>query len=96
MLHLYLGAALESGEACATLLRRALSTFRLPYLTITPTFSVCPTHGYLSGEHPACPDCGEPTELWTRVMGYFRPVSSFNTGKKGEFRERVYFDPTRA
>ncbi|HHU67070.1 ribonucleoside triphosphate reductase [Corynebacterium sp.] len=96
VLHLYMGAALESGEACATLLRRALSTFRLPYLTITPTFSVCPTHGYLSGEHPACPDCGEPTELWTRVMGYFRPVSSFNTGKKGEFRERVYFDPTRA
>ena len=86
-----MGAALESGEACATLLRRALSTFRLPYLTITPTFSVCPTHGYLSGEPPACPDGGEPTDLWTRVMGYFRPVSSFNTGKKGEFRERVHF-----
>jgi len=92
VLHLYMGAALESGEACATLLRRALSTFRLPYLTITPTFSVCPTHGYLSGEHPTCPDCGGGTEVWTRVMGYFRPVSSFNTGKKGEFRERVHFD----
>ncbi|NLA55517.1 MAG: ribonucleoside triphosphate reductase [Corynebacterium humireducens] len=92
VLHLYMGAALESGEACATLLRRALSTFRLPYLTVTPTFSVCPTHGYLSGEHPTCPDCGGGTEVWTRVMGYFRPVSSFNTGKKGEFRERVHFD----
>ena len=86
-----MGAAMSSGEACATLVRRALTNFRLPYITITPTFSICPTHGYISGEHPQCPDCGETTEVWTRVMGYFRPVSSFNTGKKGEFHEREYF-----
>ncbi|MDK6565282.1 ribonucleoside triphosphate reductase [Corynebacterium pyruviciproducens] len=91
VLHLYMGAAMSSGEACATLVRRALTNFRLPYITITPTFSICPTHGYISGEHPQCSDCGETTEVWTRVMGYFRPVSSFNTGKKGEFHEREYF-----
>lgn len=91
VLHLYMGAEMSSGEACSTLVRRALETFRLPYITITPTFSICPNHGYLSGEHPTCEHCGETTEMWTRVMGYFRPVSSFNTGKKGEFRERMYF-----
>ena len=95
VLHLYMGAAMSSGEACATLVRRALENFRLPYITITPTFSICADHGYLSGEHPACPHCGGQTEMWTRVMGYFRPVASFNTGKKGEFHERLYFDETR-
>ncbi|MDK8791831.1 ribonucleoside triphosphate reductase [Corynebacterium sp. MSK039] len=91
VLHLYMGAAMSSGEACATLVRRALESFELPYLTVTPTFSVCPQHGYLSGEHPQCPSCGADTEVWTRVMGYFRPTSSFNTGKRGEFSEREYF-----
>lgn len=91
VLHLYMGAAMSSGEACSSLVRRALTAFRLPYITITPTFSICPNHGYLSGEHPTCEQCGEQTEMWTRVMGYFRPVSSFNTGKKGEFHERTYF-----
>ncbi len=91
VLHLYMGAAMSSGEACSSLVRRALTAFRLPYITITPTFSICPNHGYLSGEHPTCEQCGEQTEMWTRVMGYFRPVSSFNTGKKGEFHERIYF-----
>ena len=91
VLHLYMGAAMNSGEACSSLVRRALTAFRLPYITITPTFSICPNHGYLSGEHPTCEQCGEQTEMWTRVMGYFRPVSSFNTGKKGEFHERTYF-----
>src|SRR5699024_8017953 len=71
--------------------RRALTRFRLPYLTITPTFSICPTHGYLSGEHLVCEQCGQGCEVWTRVMGYFRPVSSFNIGKKGEYAERTFF-----
>ncbi len=92
VLHLYMGAAMSDGQACAQLVRRALTQFRLPYITITPTFSICASHGYISGEHPACPHCGAETEMWTRVMGYFRPVQSFNTGKKGEFHERVYFD----
>lgn len=90
VLHLYMGAYLSSGQECAKLVRRALTHFRLPYLTVTPTYSICPTHGYLPGEVPVC-QCGADTEVWTRVMGYFRPVSSFNTGKKGEFNERVYF-----
>ena len=96
VLHLYMGAAMSNGDACATLVRRALTHYRLPYITITPTFSICPNHGYLSGDHPHCPRCCADTEVWTRVMGYFRPVASFNTGKKGEFHERTYFrEPSR-
>lgn len=91
VLHLYLGEAMESATACRDLVRRSLERFRLPYLTITPTFSICPRHGYRSGEHAACPDCGASCEVWTRVMGYFRPISGFNVGKKGEARERTYF-----
>ena len=91
VLHLYMGEAIDSGEACATLVRRSLENFRLPYVTVTPTFSVCAAHGYHSGELEACPTCGGEVEVWTRVMGYFRPVSSFNTGKKGEHHERLPF-----
>ena len=96
VLPLYMGAAMSNGDACAALVRRALTHYRLPYITITPTFSICPNHGYLSGDHPHCPRCCADTEVWTRVMGYFRPVASFNTGKKGEFHERTYFrEPSR-
>ncbi len=91
VLHLYLGAAMPSAAACRDLVRRSLERFRLPYITITPTFSICPRHGYRSGEHLACPDCGAECEVWTRVMGYFRPIASFNIGKKGEAAERMYF-----
>lgn len=91
VLHLYMSERLSSAEACRELVRRALSTFRLPYLTVTPTFSICTAHGYLAGEHPTCPTCGATCEVWTRVMGYHRPVSSFNVGKKGEHAERVPF-----
>jgi len=96
VLHLYMSERISTPEACRELVRRALSTFRLPYLTVTPTFSICPAHGYLAGEHPTCPTCeedGEVTtcEVWTRVMGYHRPVSSFNIGKQGEHAERVPF-----
>ena len=59
VLHLYMGERLSSGEACRELVRRALTRFRLPYITVTPTFSICPTHGYLAGEHPFCPRCDE-------------------------------------
>lgn len=93
VLHLYMGEAVSSPQACATLVRRALTNFRLPYVTITPTFSICPVHGYLSGAEETCPRCGEdqPCEVWTRVMGYFRPVQSFNIGKKSEYAERLTF-----
>ncbi|RHA37998.1 ribonucleoside triphosphate reductase [Cellulomonas rhizosphaerae] len=91
VLHLYMAERMSSPDACRALVRRALETFRLPYLTVTPTFSICPSHGYLAGEHTSCPTCGGECEVWTRVMGYHRPVSSFNVGKKGEHAERTPF-----
>lgn len=99
VLHLYVNERISSAAACKEIVRRSLENFRLPYITITPTFSVCPNHGYLTGEHHDCPRCAaenpgaEPVgcEVWTRVMGYFRPVSSFNIGKKGEYAERTMF-----
>ena len=91
VLHLYMNERISSGEVCAKLVKRALANFHLPYITITPTFSICPNHGYLAGEHFVCEKCGEACEVWTRVMGYFRPVQSFNIGKKGEYAERTCF-----
>lgn len=91
VLHLYMNERMSSGQACSRLVRRALTNFRLPYITITPTFSICPVHGYLAGEHFVCEKCAEECEVWTRVMGYFRPVQSFNIGKKGEYAERTCF-----
>lgn len=91
VLHLYMGEAMPTTESCRELVRRSLSRFRLPYITVTPTFSICPSHGYRSGHHETCPDCGATCEVWTRVMGYFRPIESFNIGKKGEAEERTYF-----
>ncbi|MDQ0374595.1 ribonucleoside triphosphate reductase [Cellulomonas humilata] len=91
VLHLYMAERLSTPDAARELVRRALSTFRLPYLTVTPTFSICPRHGYLAGEHATCPECNDECEVWTRVMGYHRPVSSFNIGKKGEHMERTPF-----
>ncbi len=104
VLHLYMPEQVSSVAACRNLVRRALTNFRLPYITITPTFSICPVHGYLAGEHHTCPKCAaarpqaapQECEVWTRVMGYFRPVSSFNIGKKGEYAERVMFTEEKA
>jgi len=95
VLHLYMTERVSSPEACKQLVRRALARFRLPYLTVTPTFSICPGHGYLHGEHEHCPRCAAACEVWTRVMGYHRPVSSFNKGKQGEFHERRFFAEAR-
>ncbi len=99
VLHLYMQEKISTADACKTMVKRALENFRLPYITITPTFSICPHHGYLDGEHKTCWKCAlerpqaEPAvcEVWTRVMGYHRPVSSFNIGKKGEHQERKMF-----
>lgn len=99
VLHLYMGERISDGEACKQMVKRSLAAFKVPYITITPTFSICPVHGYLDGENFTCPRCadenpGAPAqecEVWTRVMGYFRPVSSFNIGKKGEYAERTMF-----
>ncbi|WP_407641294.1 ribonucleoside triphosphate reductase [Actinomyces bovis] len=99
VLHLYMNEHVSSVQACKELVRRSLTAFRTPYITITPTFSICPTHGYLPGEHATCEKCATlhpdaapvECEVWTRVMGYFRPVQSFNIGKKGEYAERTMF-----
>ncbi len=91
VLHLYMSERISSGEACKRLVRKVIENYRLPYITITPVFSVCETHGYLSGEQATCPSCGKETLVWTRVMGYHRPVASFNLGKKGEHGERKHF-----
>ena len=104
VLHLYMNERISSAVACKELVRRSLTAFRTPYITITPTFSICPVHGYLVGEHLTCDKCAElhpeaepvECEVWTRVMGYFRPVRSFNIGKKGEYAERQMFTEVAA
>lgn len=104
VLHLYMGERMSSGQACKEMVRRSLTSFKVPYITITPTFSICPVHGYLAGEHFTCEKCAEAhpdreavaCEVWTRVMGYFRPVQSFNIGKKGEYAQRQMFSENAA
>jgi len=94
VLHLYMREKISTPEACRNLVKKVLSQFRLPYITVTPVFSICPEHGYLSGEHEHCPICGDESRkclVYTRVMGYHRPVESFNIGKKGEHKQRVHF-----
>ncbi len=88
VLHLYLGEEIKDTASAKSLLRKAFTRFKLPYLSITPTFSVCPNHGYMSGEHFICPQCGEDAEVWTRVVGYLRPVQNFNKGKVEEYARR--------
>lgn len=90
--HTFLGEAVSSSEGCKVLVRRIAENFRLPYYTITPTFSVCMDHGYLRGEHFTCPRCGKPAEVYSRVVGYFRPVRNWHVGKQEEFRERLEYD----
>jgi ribonucleoside-triphosphate reductase (formate) len=89
--HLYVGERIPSSAVCKRLVRKVLERFRIPYLTVTPTFSICPSHGYLVGEQKTCPQCGDACEVWTRVMGYHRPVAGFNVGKKAEYAERANF-----
>ncbi len=91
VLHLYMSEQLSSPEACKRFVKKVIENYQMPYITITPVFSVCDEHGYLKGEQPTCPHCGEKTKVWTRVMGYHRPVDSFNTGKQGEHAERQCF-----
>ncbi|MEM3536771.1 MAG: ribonucleoside triphosphate reductase [Candidatus Bathyarchaeia archaeon] len=90
--HIYLGERLYSWKAAAELIRKVAWNSRLPYFTLTPTFSVCPTHGYTSGEHKQCPICGATCEVYSRVVGYLRPVDQWNDGKQAEFAIRRTFD----
>ncbi|HPQ46156.1 MAG TPA: ribonucleoside triphosphate reductase [Clostridia bacterium] len=91
VLHLYMGESIEDIETCKSLIRTIFSRYKLPYISITPTFSICNDHGYIRGEHFECPECGAETEVWSRVTGYLRPVENYNEGKKEEYMERKKF-----
>ena len=90
--HIFLGERLNSWKSAAELIKKVAWSSRLPYFTLTPTFSVCPTHGYISGEHKQCPTCGANCEVYSRVVGYLRPVDQWNDGKQAEFAIRKTFD----
>ncbi|MFP4452504.1 MAG: ribonucleoside triphosphate reductase [Desulfobacterales bacterium] len=89
--HAFLGEQMTNFESAKNLVRKITSNFRMPYFTISPTFSVCTNHGYLSGHHEKCPNCGEATEIYSRVVGYLRPVHQWNNGKQQEFDLRRTF-----
>jgi len=93
VLHLFLGERLPDGETAKKLVNKVFENFKLPYITLTPTFSICPTHGYLEGEHFECPKCTikQPCEVYSRVVGYLRPIQQWNLGKQQEFKERKEF-----
>ena len=90
--HIFLGERLPSWRGAASLVEKVAETSRVPYFTLTPTFSVCPTHGYVSGEHAECPTCSARCEVYSRVVGYLRPVDQWNDGKQAEFKIRRTFD----
>lgn len=89
--HIYVGEQITNHESVKNLVRKVCENYRLPYFTITPIFSICPTHGYLSGQYQVCPKCGVKCEVYSRVVGYFRPVNLWNEGKREEFRMRKPF-----
>jgi len=86
--HAFLGEKLPDWQAAAKLVRTIAENYKLPYYTLSPTYSVCKTHGYLNGEQFVCPHCGEPTEVYSRITGYYRPVQNWNIGKTQEYRDR--------
>ncbi len=94
VLHIFLGENVEDTDTVKGLVKKVASGFHMPYFTITPTFSVCPSHGYLKGEQKRCPHCDAITEVYSRVVGYLRPVHQWNIGKHAEFGMRKYVDIT--
>jgi ribonucleoside-triphosphate reductase len=92
VLHIYLGEQVSDSEVLKQLIQKIVSNFRLPYFTITPTFSVCPDHGYLNGKQIKCRVCDKDTEIYSRVVGYLRPIKQWNDGKQAEFRMRKAFN----
>jgi len=95
VLHIYAGERVEQGESIKKLVKTVCENYRLPYFTFSPTFSICPQHSYLIGEQPICPQCHQPTEVFSRIVGYLRPVSQWNEGKKAEFKLRKTFHPIK-
>ena len=92
VLHCYVGEKLPSKAATIALVKTIAENFRLPYFTLTPTFSICGQHGYIAGEHSECPDCGDRCEVWSRSVGYLRPVDQWNKGKQVEYQDRRTYD----
>ena len=90
--HAFLGEKLPSWKSAADLVRKIAENYKLPYYTLSPTYSVCRNHGYLAGEHMVCPHCGEKTEVYSRITGYYRPVQNWNDGKSQEYKDRVTYD----
>jgi len=90
--HAFLGERLPDWKAAASLVRKIAENYRLPYYTMSPTYSICSVHGYLPGEVKACPECGGPTETYSRITGYYRPVKNWNDGKLQEFKDRKTYD----
>ncbi len=92
VLHCFLGERMPSNKATRTLVKTIAENFRLPYFTLTPTFSICESHGYISGEHKECPKCNAKCEVWSRSVGYLRPVDQWNAGKQAEYADRKTYD----
>ncbi len=90
--HAFLGEKLPDWKAAASLVRKIAENYRLPYYTLSPTYSVCSTHGYITGETYICPKCGAETEVYSRITGYYRPVKNWNVGKTEEFKNRKVYD----
>jgi anaerobic ribonucleoside-triphosphate reductase len=91
VLHGFLGERIEDVQTAKALVRKVMENYRIPYFTITPTFSVCRDHGYIAGEHFTCPTCGQEAEVWSRVVGFYRPVQAWNKGKQAEFKDRLEY-----
>ena len=90
--HTFLGEKLPDWKAAAALVRKIAENYRLPYYTLSPTYSVCTDHGYIAGEHFTCPTCGKRAEVYSRITGYYRPVQNWNDGKSQEYKERLEYD----
>ena len=95
--HAFLGEKLPDWKAAANLVRKIAENYKLPYYTMSPTYSVCRNHGYIAGEVYTCPECGEKTEVYSRITGYYRPVQNWNDGKSKEFKDRKVYqiDPSK-
>ena len=94
--HAFLGEKLPNWQACATLVRKIAENYRLPYYSISPTYSVCKNHGYIAGEAFSCPHCGEEAEVYSRITGYYRPVKNWNDGKTQEYKDRKVYNVDRS
>ena len=91
--HGFLGERMPDWKAAANLVKKIAYNFKLPYYTLSPTYSICESHGYIAGEHFSCPNCGKATEVYSRITGYYRPVRNWNDGKSSEFENRKTYEP---